>query len=37
VSADAVPEVERAIEIVQQYHPASGPMTAGNGQAALTP
>jgi hypothetical protein len=42
VSPDAVPEVERAIEIVQQYHPASGPMTAapaekGNGQAALTP
>ena len=42
VSPDAVPEVERAIEIVQQYHPASGPMTAGpaeeaNGQAALAP
>ena len=42
VSPDAVPEVERAIEIVQQYHPAAGPMTAGpaekgNGQAALAP
>jgi hypothetical protein len=41
VSPDAAPEVERAIEIVQQYHPASRPMTAGaadeaNGQAALT-
>ena len=42
VSADAVPEVERAIEIVEQHQPASGPMTAGpadkeNGQAALAP
>ena len=42
VSPDAAPEVERAIEIVQQYQPASGPMTAGpaeeaNGQAALAP
>jgi hypothetical protein len=42
VSPDAVPEVERALEIAQQYHPASGPMTAspaekGNGQAALAP
>jgi hypothetical protein len=42
VSPDAAPEVERAIEIVQQYQPESGPMTAGpaqeaNGQAALAP
>jgi hypothetical protein len=42
VSPDAVPEVERAIEIVEQYHPASGPMTAGpaekaDGQAILAP
>ena len=42
VSPDAVPEVERAIEIVQQYHPASGPMRAvpaekAAGQAALAP
>ena len=42
VSPDGVPEVERAIEIVEQNHPASGPMTAApadkeNGQAALAP
>ena len=37
VSPDAVPEVERAIEIVEQHQPESGPMTAGNGQKALTP
>jgi hypothetical protein len=41
-SPDEVPEVERAIEIAQPYHPASGPMTVaratkgdGNGDGAM--
>jgi hypothetical protein len=37
VSPDEVPEVERAIEIAQQYHPASGPMTAARGKKVNGP